>query len=64
MAALVKYADSDSAKDPVSDEEKPGKGKKSSGVKGQQGGNGKRGADGNLDFVANIGGRNYNQRRK
>ena len=29
MAALVKYADSDSTKDPDSDEEKAGKGKKS-----------------------------------
>ena len=28
MAALIKYADSDSTKDPVSDEEKTGKGKK------------------------------------
>ena len=28
MAALVKYADSDSTKDPVSDEEKIGKGKR------------------------------------
>ena len=55
MAALVKYANSDSTKDPESDEEKPGKGKKSSGVKGQQGGNGKRRADRNLDFMANTG---------
>ena len=60
MAALFKYADSDSTKDPESDDEKPGKGKKSSNTKGQQhnppcqGGNGKRKADGNLDFVANI----------
>ena len=60
MAALVKYADSDSTKDPESDDEKPRKGKKSSNTKGQQhnppgqGGNGKRKADGNLDFVANI----------
>ena len=35
MAALVKYADSDSTKDPKSDEEKPRKGKKSGGTKGQ-----------------------------
>ena len=28
MAALVKYADSDSTKDPASDEEKTGKGKR------------------------------------
>ena len=60
MVALVKYADSDSTKDPKSDEEKDGKGKKSSNMKGQQhntasqGGNGKRKADGNLDFVANT----------
>ena len=30
MAALIKYADSDSTKDPESDDEKPEKGKKSS----------------------------------
>ena len=35
MVALVKYADSDSTKDPASDEEKTGKGKK----------------NGNADFV-------------
>ena len=34
MAALVKYADSDSTKDPESDNEKAGKGKKSSNSKG------------------------------
>ena len=34
MAALVKYADSDSTKDPESDDEKAGKGKKSSNAKG------------------------------
>ena len=67
MAALVKYADSDGTKDPDSEDERSGKGKKSSGVKGQQynpanqGGNGKRKAD---DFVANTGAQNYNQRRK
>ena len=60
MAALVKYADSDSTKDPESDEEKAGKGKKSGNAKGQQhntagqSGNGKRKADGGLDFVANT----------
>ena len=60
MAALVKYVDSDSTKDPESDEEKAGKGKKSGNTKGQQynttsqGGNGKRKADGKLDFVANT----------
>ncbi len=67
MAALVKYADSDGTKDPDSEDERSGKGKKSSGLKGQQynpasqGGYGKRKAD---DFVANTGARNYNQRRK
>ena len=53
MAALVKYADSDGTKDPESDDEKPGKGKKSRSTRGQQhnpanqGGNGKRKADSN-----------------
>ena len=36
MAALVKYADSDNTKDLDSDEEKPEKGKKNDGAKGQQ----------------------------
>src|SRR3954464_15055158 len=36
MAALVKYADSDSTKDPVSDDEKTWKGRKNSNSKGQQ----------------------------
>ena len=59
MAALVKYADSDSTKDPESDKEKPEKGMKNGGAKGQQhnqvghGNNGKRKAD-NSDFVANT----------
>ena len=35
MAALVKYADSDSTKDPESDDDKTGKGKKNSNSKGQ-----------------------------
>ena len=35
MAALVKYADSSGTKDPKSDDEKPGKGKKSGNTKGQ-----------------------------
>ena len=58
MAALVKYADSDNTKDPDSDEEKPEKGKRNGGVKGQQhnqgghGNNGKHKAD--SDFVANA----------
>ena len=34
MAALKTYADSDSTKDPESDDEKPGKGKKSGNTKG------------------------------
>ena len=34
MVALVKYVDSDGTKDPESDDEKPGKGKKSSNTKG------------------------------
>ena len=56
MAALVNYADSDSTKDHVSDEEKTGKGKRNDNNKGHQhnpanqGGN-KRKAD---EFVANT----------
>ena len=59
MATLVKYVDSDNTKDPDFDEEKPKKGKKIGGAKGQQhnqgshGNNGKRKAD-NSDFVANT----------
>ena len=55
MAALVKYVDFDTTKDPASDEEKSTKGKKNSNGKGHQhnptnqGGN-KRKAD---EFVAN-----------
>ena len=70
MAALVKYVDSDSTKDPDSDEDKAGKGKRSSNTKGQQhntagqSGNGKCKADGNLDFVANTNIQNNNQRHK
>ena len=69
MAALAKYANSDSTKDPESDEEKAGKGKKSGNAKGQhnttsQGGNGKRKADSGLDFVANTNAQSNNQRRK
>ena len=70
MAALVKYADSDSTKDPDSDEEKAGKGKKSGSAKGQQhnmaghSSNGKRKAEGGLDFVANCNAQNNNQHRK
>ena len=60
MAALVKYADSDSTKDPESDDDNAGKGKRNNNSKGQQhhlagnGGGGKRKADGNMDFVANT----------
>lgn len=60
MVALFKYADSDSTKAPESDDEKQGKGKKSSNTKWQQhnpaghGNNGKCKADNNLDFVANT----------
>ena len=35
MAALVKYADSDSTKDPASDDEKTGKGRRNGNGKGQ-----------------------------
>src|SRR3954467_10475212 len=60
MAALVKYADSDSTKDPESDDDKTGKGKKNGNSKGQQhhpaghGNGGKHKADGSMDFVANT----------
>ena len=70
MAALVKYADSDSTKDPESDDEKPGKGKKNGNTKGQQhnpagrGNNGKHKADNSLDFVANTNAQDNGQRRK
>ena len=69
MAALVKYVDSDSTKDPESDDEKPEKGKKNGGTKGYQhnqvghGNNGKRKAD-NLDFVANTNMQGNAQHRK
>ena len=59
MAALVKYANSDSTKDPESDDDKTGKGKKNGNDKGpqhnlaNQGGN-KHKADSSLDFVANT----------
>ena len=70
MAALVKYADSDSTKDPDSEEDKPGKGKKNGSAKGQQhnlaghGNNGKRKADNSLDFVANTNAQDNSQRHK
>ena len=69
MAALVKYADFDSTKDPVSNEEKIGKGKKNDNGKvprhnpANQGGN-KRKANGSLDFVANTSAEGNNQWRK
>ena len=67
MVTLVKYADSDSTKDPESDDEKPRKGKKSGNTKGQhhnpasQGGNGKCKDDNILDFVANTNTQNNGQ---
>ena len=69
MAALVKYVDSGSTKDPESNEEKIGKGKKSGNAKGQhntagQGGNGKRKVDGGLVFVANTNTKSNNQCRQ
>ena len=70
MAALVKYADSDSTKDPESEDDKPGKGKKNGSAKGQQhtptghGNNGKRKADNSLDFVATTNTQDNGQRRK
>ena len=68
MVALVKYADSDSTKDPESDDEKAGKGKRNGNGKGSQhnpanqGGN-KHKADGSLDFLANTNAQGHNQRR-
>ena len=66
MAALVKYADSDTTKDPASDEEKATKGKKNNNGKDHQhnpenqGGN-KRKAN---EFVANTNAQCGNQQRK
>lgn len=66
MAALIKYDDSDSTKDPVSDEEKTGKGKKNVNGKdhqhnpANQGGN-KRKTE---EFLANINVQGNNQRSK
>ena len=59
MAALVKYADSDSTKDPASDDERTGKGKKNVIGKGPQHNPGNQGgsnrkADGSLEFVDNA----------
>ena len=70
MAPLVKYADSDSTKDPESDDEKIGKGKKNGNAKGQHhnpvghGNGGKRKAGHGLDFVANTNTHDKGQRRK
>ena len=70
MTALVKYADSDSTKDPESYDDKTGKGKKSGNTKGQQhnpaghGNNGKRKAGNSLDFVANTNAQENGQHRK
>ena len=69
MAALARYADSDSTKDLESDVEKVGKEKKSGNAKGQhnmvsQGGNGKRKANDVLDFVPNTNTQSNSQRRK
>ena len=64
------YADSDSTKDPESDDGKTGKGKKSGNTKGQHhnpvghGNGGKRKADHSLDFVANTNTHDKGQRRK
>ena len=61
MAALTKYADSDSTKDPSSDDEKAGKGKKNGNGKGQSqnpAGNNNQGKrknqDGGSELVANT----------
>ena len=70
MAALVKYADSDSTKDPESHDDKTRKGKKNGNGKGPQhnptghGNNGKRKADNGSDFVANTNTQNNGQHRK
>ena len=69
VMALVKYADSDSTKDPGSDDEKAGKGKQNNSRKGQrhnpvnQGAN-KRKADDNPELVANVNTQGNNQRHK
>ena len=70
MAALVKYADSDSTKDLESEDDKSGKGKKNGNTKGQQhnpaghGNNGKRKSDNSFDFVANTNVQGNGQCRK
>ena len=66
MAALVKYADSDTTKDPVYDEEKATKGKKNGNGKGHQ--HNPANQRGNKckadEFVANTNAQGRNQRRK
>src|SRR3954469_10296928 len=70
MTALVKYADSDSTKDPESDDEKTGKGRRNGNPRGQQQnsagnvGGGKRKADGNTDYVANTNVQDRGRRRR
>ena len=69
MAALVKYADSDGTKDPPSDDERTGKGKKNGNGKGPQHnpanqGGSKHKADGSIEFVANASSQGNNQQRK
>ena len=70
MAALIKYANSDSTNDPESGGEKIGKGKKNGNTKGRQhnpanqGGNGKRKADGSSKFETNTNAKGNNQCRK
>ena len=59
MAALVKYAGSDSTKDPESDGEKTGKGKRNDSRKGQQHNpenqnSNKRKEDDNPELVADV----------
>ena len=59
IAALVKYVDSDNTKDPASDDEKAGKGKRNGNGKGQQHDPGNQNsnkckADDNPKLVANV----------
>ena len=71
MAALIKYVDLDSTRDPDSDEEKSGKGRKNGKRQQQntvgqnQGNNGNlKQADGGSDFVANTNMQSNNQHRR
>ena len=54
MAALVKYADSDNTMDPDSDNEKPEKGKKNGGAKGQHHNQGRHGIMVNAKQIIQI----------